>query len=77
MKKNEVEIGATYRARLHGNFVDVRIESESTNFSGRTGWNATNMKTGRSVYIKSAAKLRRKVADAPGNPQRASEQDHE
>ncbi|MHC4297980.1 MAG: hypothetical protein ACYS7Y_11805 [Planctomycetota bacterium] len=55
MKKAEIEIGGKYVAKVSGNLVVVQIDSENS----RKGWNATNMKTGRSVRIISAQRLRR------------------
>jgi len=53
MKKNEVKIGGEYVAKVSGDKVIVKIDSESR-FGG---WNATNTYTGRSVRIKTAARL--------------------
>jgi hypothetical protein len=60
MKKNDVETGATYVAKVSGKLARVRIERESPH----GGWDATNVDTGRSVRIKSAQRLRRAVSDA-------------
>jgi hypothetical protein len=60
MKKNDVETGATYVAKVSGKLARVRIERESP----RGGWEATNVDTGRRVRIKSAQRLRRAVSDA-------------
>jgi hypothetical protein len=57
MKKSEVQIGATYVAKVSGKLAHVRIVSESQ----YGGWNAVNTLTKREVRIKSAARLRRKV----------------
>ena len=54
--KTDVVIGATYVIRHAGELTHVRIDEEA-----RTGWYATNLKTGRVIRIKSAAKLRRIV----------------
>lgn len=61
MKKADVRLGATYTAKVSGRVVPVVLESEST----YGGWNARNVTTGRSVRIKSAAKLRALVEPAP------------
>ena len=53
MKAKEVEIGGIYAARISGKIVPVRLESELDG-----GWHATNMRTGKTVRIKSARKLR-------------------
>ncbi len=60
MKKNDVETGATYVAKVSGKLARVRIERESP----YGGWDATNVDTGRRVRIKSAQRLRRAVSDA-------------
>ena len=54
MKKANVKIGQTYLCKVGRNLTEVRIDSESPH----GGWNATNVKTGRSVRIKSAQRLR-------------------
>jgi hypothetical protein len=54
MKKADVKIGATYRAKVSGKLVDVRIDAECTG----GGWTATNLATKKSVRIKSAQRLR-------------------
>ena len=54
MKKNEIEIGSTYTAKVTNRVVPVRIDA--TNPHG--GWDATNLATKKKVRIKSAAKLR-------------------
>lgn len=76
MKKDEVKIGAVYEVRLHGVLTRVRIEeafttrhwvgmASSGKRQSRTHWSATNLRTGRAIQIKSAAKLRREVLDKP------------
>jgi len=57
MRKNEVEIGGVYYARVTRNWVEVRIEKVTE--WGR-GWHATNLATGRRIVIKSAGRLHRK-----------------
>lgn len=54
MKKEDVKVGGIYVAKVTDKLVDVRIDSVHS----RTGWNATNTKTGRRVHIKSAQRLR-------------------
>lgn len=58
MTKKEVELGGIYTAKVSGRLVQVRIESESR----YGGWNATNLDTSREVRIKSAQRLRGRVA---------------
>lgn len=58
MKKNDVETGATYVAKVSGKLARVRIERESPH----GGWDAVNVDTGRHVLIKSAQRLRFEAA---------------
>lgn len=57
MKKEQVQIGGTYVAKVSGQLAQVRIDAESR-FGG---WDATNVSTRRKVRIKSAQRLRREV----------------
>ncbi len=54
MKKNEIQVGKHYVAKVSGNIVDVRITAENP----RGGWDAVNVATKRKVRIKSAQRLR-------------------
>ena len=60
MLKKDVRLGAHYAIRHHGEskLSVIRLDSEST----YGGYNATKMKTQRTIRIKSAAKLRFEVA---------------
>ena len=58
MKKNDVELGATYVAKVSGKQVRVWIEREGA----YGGWEAVNVETGRKIHVKSAQRLRRAVA---------------
>ena len=60
MKKAQVELHAFYVAKVSSALTVVRIVSESR----YGGWIAINCKTGRSVRIKTAAKLRRRVPNS-------------
>ena len=62
MKKKEVEIGGVYVAKVSGKLAPVRIDREAT----YGGWEGTNLVTMRSVHIKSAQRLRRKVVVGVG-----------
>jgi hypothetical protein len=69
--KREVKIGAHYAIRHHTDPAHrlsvIRIDSESR----YGGYNATKLKTGRTIRIKSAAKLRYEVELAPpGSPRK-------
>jgi hypothetical protein len=57
MKKKDVQLNKTYVAKVSNVLTEVKLDRESP----YGGWDATNLKTGRSVRIKSAAKLRREV----------------
>ena len=65
MKKNEIEVGGYYRAKVSGNLVTVRVdeigERESNEFrrKGGTYYRVTNLNTGRKLTFQSAAKFRR------------------
>ena len=61
MKKADVVIGQHYVAKVSGQLTVVRIDCPCP-YS--RGWIATNIRTGREVHIKSAAKLRRKATTA-------------
>lgn len=65
MLKKQVKIGSHYAIRHNGEtkLSVIRIDSESR-FGG---YNATRLKTGRAIRIKSAAKLRYEVIRNP-NP---------
>ena len=54
MKKADVKVGATYRAKVTNRVVEVRIDAESPH----GGWDATNLATGKKVRIKIAQRLR-------------------
>jgi hypothetical protein len=60
MKKNEVQIGKTYTAKVTDKLVPVRIEAENRH----GGWDATNLATGKKVRIKSPQRLRGEVESA-------------
>jgi hypothetical protein len=61
MKQSDVKIGATYQVKVAGNLVPVKIVR---NHDGG-GWDGTSVKTGKTIRIKSAQRLRRQLADAP------------
>ncbi len=64
MKKNEIEIGGLYTAKVSDRIVKVRIDSTNTH----GGWNATNTATGKRIRIKSAQRLRKAVAGDDTGP---------
>ncbi|MBL9032099.1 MAG: winged helix-turn-helix domain-containing protein [Phycisphaerae bacterium] len=63
MKKDEVQVGGVYTAKVGTQVVPVRITSEKWNGDKHAGWVATNVTTGRSIRVKSAQRLRREVGD--------------
>lgn len=60
MKKDDVQIGKVYLARVTNKLVSVRIDRENRH----GGWDATNLTTNKKVRIKSAQRLRG-AADGP------------
>ena len=60
MKNSDVQIGATYLVKVADNLVPVKITREHP--SG--GWEGTSEKTGKTIRIKSAQRLRKRLDDA-------------
>lgn len=60
MKKDQVEIGGLYTAKVSDKLVTVRIDSPNSH----GGWNATNTATGKCIRIKSAQRLRGRAREA-------------
>lgn len=61
MKKTDVQIGATYLVKVANNLVPVKITREHA--SGGGGWEGVSVKTGKSIRIKSAQRLRKRLSD--------------
>lgn len=61
MKKKDITIGQTYRCKVSGSVVDVRI----TGVSPHGGWDGINVLTNRKVRIKTAQRLRAKTPPRP------------
>lgn len=59
MKKADVKIGGTYLMKVSGRLTHVRIEHART----YGGWEGKNIRTGRTVFIRSAARLRMEVSN--------------
>ena len=59
MKKSDVQIGATYLVKVASNLVPVKITHEHDN----GGWEGTSVKTGKTIRIKTAQRLRKPLAD--------------
>ena len=57
MKKSEVKIGGVYIAKVTNRLVQVRIDAESR----YGGYDALNLRTGKKIRVRSAAKLRSAV----------------
>jgi hypothetical protein len=57
MKKADVHIGGVYVAKVSGSLTRIRLERECE----YGGWYATNLKTGREIRIRTAARLRTEV----------------
>lgn len=57
MKKQDVQIGKHYVAKVSGKLVPVAIVQENP----MGGWNGINVQTGRGVRIRTAARLRHPV----------------
>jgi hypothetical protein len=57
MQKKDVQIGGTYWANVSGRRVKVKLLNEVQLLSGRVGWNAKNLATGRTITIRSAQRL--------------------
>lgn len=64
MKKDEVQVGKIYTAKVTDKVVPVRIDAESRH----GGWDATNMATGKKVRIKSPQRLRAEVTADGAKP---------
>ena len=64
MKKNEVQVGGVYSAKVSDKVVEVRIDAENRH----GGWDATNLATNKKVRIKSAQRLRAVVGDEASEP---------
>ena len=64
MKKDEVQIGKVYTAKVTDKLVPVRIDAESR----YGGWDATNLATGKKVRIKSPQRLRGEVKGDGAKP---------
>ena len=60
MKNSDVQMGATYLVKVADNLVPVKLTREHP--SG--GWEGVSVKTGKTIRIKSAQRLRKRLADA-------------
>ena len=55
MRKADVVLGETYKVKVSGKLVPVRLTAESQ----YGGWIGTNTATGRTIRIRGAGRLRR------------------
>lgn len=62
MRKVEIQVHKVYAAKVSGQVVPVRIDYAIPG----SGWSATNLRTGRSVRIKSATRLRFEILPNDG-----------
>ena len=69
MKKDDVQTGATYLVKVAGNLVPVKITREHDG----GGWVGTSVKTGKTIRIKSAQRLRKCLDDAAPVAAKANE----
>ena len=60
MKKENIEIGAVYTAKVTGRIVPIQILAENPH----GGWDGVNQSTNKRVHIKSAQRLRHRVPDS-------------
>lgn len=65
MLKKEIRIGRVYAVKVGTAIRPVRIDKRSTVTSG---WNGTNLETGRTVTIRTAAKCRYEMWENPLRP---------
>ena len=59
MKKADVQVNGTYQVKVAGNLVPVKITHEHPN----GGWEGRSEKTGKTIRIKSAQRLRKCLDD--------------
>jgi hypothetical protein len=67
VRSSDVVVGQVYLARVSGRVVPVRIERPVLVGVSkvRTGWEATNLATGRRILIRSAQRLRKRMEVKP------------
>jgi len=63
MKKTDVKIGGTYMVKVASNLVPVKITREHD----KGGWEGTSVKTGKSIRIKTAQRLRAEAGSKSGS----------
>ncbi|NLX54413.1 MAG: hypothetical protein GXY58_04810 [Planctomycetaceae bacterium] len=70
MKKDEVQIGKVFTAKVTDKVVSVRIDAENPH----GGWDATNLATGKKIRIKGPQRLRAEVKSSGAKATTAAEQ---
>jgi hypothetical protein len=65
MNKRDVVLGQVCAVKVSGRIQQVRLVAESSH----GGWIGRNLQTGREVRIRSAARLRYPIQQAPQDPQ--------
>jgi len=65
MKKEQIQVGKVYAAKVSGSVVPVRITAEKWQGEKHVGWSGVNVRTNKSVRIKSAQRLRNEVGPTP------------
>ena len=65
-----MKIGGVYKANVSGKLCDVRLDSEHPG----SGWNATNLATGKKIHIRSVRRLQREVKQPNAKANAATEQ---
>jgi len=72
MRKSDVEVGGIYAAKVSGKIARVKILKAVSRWTSRPGhwdterteWEALSLETGRKIRIRSAQRLRRRMAEA-------------
>ena len=67
MKKEQVQVGKVYAAKVSGSVVPVRIKEEKWAGDKHVGWVGVNVRTNKTVRIKSAQRLRNEVGPTPAD----------
>ena len=70
MKKEEVEVGGTYLAKVGARSVEVRIESENA----KGGWNAKSVASGKPIRLKDPQHLRPAKGEGAGDTESADDE---
>jgi len=67
MKNIQVKLGAIYRAKVSGNLVDLKVDKvRPRKYDGKfNGWFCLNLKTGRTVVVRSAARFKFEIPQPP------------